>query len=1155
MQRFQRAFAVLGLLGIVLALSSCENLFEQKKSDPVKTSTIGLTVGASTQTDVAAGASVDINNAVVGTPSTTTFTIKNSGNGALTLSAPTLSGTDAGLFSISTAPATTVAAGASTTFVVTFTPTAAGTGKTATITIANNSTNVASFVFTVKADATAAPVSAITVSESGTTVANAATVDFGNMASTATSSKTFTITNTGTATLTLAQAPVVSSGIFSLTGTEPSLSVIGGGSTTFTITAKPTAGGVFTGTVTLNNNSADTPFVINVKATVTSPSSGGSFTAPTISGNYYPANGSTSAYVDGNLILKFDSTPTIGTGSVKIYTSGGTLVDTINPTDETFVSGNNSGGVVGALNVKGQLIQVSGSTVVIKPHTNSTGYSILSHGTAYYVTIDSGLFTGKIGGADFGGITGSSGWTFTTAAAPTISGNTITVSPTDSSANFSTIQGALNYLRSNSSTGSWTINVGAGSYLERLFYSGTANVTLKGPAGNSYGDTAKVYWANLDLWNPGTRARPMFLWQGGDLTIQNLTLINTTDRSVVGTSSTQAETLFFDCTSNLVANNSSFVSHQDTLNLGNNGGRAWFYDCYIEGDTDYIWGTAAVALFEKCKLRSVRDYAIASQVSYIFAPRTLTTGSINKGFVLMDSTVSIDAGVTAYYGRNSGADTTAAVFNNAFTGAGTLSSALWGGTGVTYTDVAGDAALGFKDYNNTMNGSVVSTTSRLSGTYALTPNVFNREYTGRSVILNRGFNTSTSKYAAGSTWDISSYVTSFSAQTDNSTKNVFVEPVYVANLVGGTTSTLTASAYDSNTSFTWSSSDTSIATVNSSGVVTAATGVTGTAKITATSGTGGTGIATIGVIPTDIVATALSLSSFATTTMEQDDIAYITAEFTPSNTTDKTALTWTSSNTSVLTVTAVANSSKAVIYAVGPGTATISVTSSKYTSATGGTTGTITVLNDGKSIGVVPASPGYSFSFLTPDSTSSDVLLNGGTSASTSQTHAYNVGFTNTTTPTSGKYLTLMSTTKQTVVKSNYFQMKNNGFAVNVTGANIGLASSYTGNSTTSPAKWTYTVGKDGLLLHNVTGPFTLSINQNTKVGSARVIGVMVVDPTATGTVLHWAAKGFAMFDADFSTTTTFPKTYTYTYSGTDIVDVVIASSNDVYFGTITLTK
>jgi hypothetical protein len=609
----------------------------------------------------------------------------------------------------------------------------------------------------------------------------------------------------------------------------------------------------------------------------------GSYSAPSFSGNYYPATGSTSAYTDTMLIVKFDSTPTIvssdnaGTLAAYIYSSDGTLVDTIKPYDETYYTGNDAKGTVAALNVKDQLIQVFGNYVTIKPHTSTTGYSLLSNSTAYYVKIDSGLITGKISNVDFTGISDSTSWTFTTSAAPAITSNTINVSTTDSTADFYSIQGAFNYLRSNSSTGDWTINVAAGSYLERLWYYGSANVTMIGPAGNSYGNTATVSWTNLDLWNTGTTPRPAFLWVGGNLTLKNMSFKNTCDRSVVGTNSTQAETLYFDSAAYLVAHNCSFISHQDTLLLGATGSRCWLYDCYIEGDTDYIWGYADVALLENCTLHCVRDEAISNQVSYIFAPRSIATQAANKGFVLMNSKITVDSGVTAYYGRNSGADTTCAVFNNAFSGSGTIASALWGGVGSAYKDAAEDGAICFKDYNNTMNGSTIDTSSRLTGCYPLTERVCKREYNGRTVILNRGYSITDDKYETSSTlWDISSYETEFSAPAETSGKNVFVDPVYVNNFVAGSgTITFATQKMNSSATVTLSATETLADKTNypntiiasfdaSTGILTTTAGSYGTVTVTATSSDGTTDTATVNVIPKAIPVTSVTFGTVNT---------------------------------------------------------------------------------------------------------------------------------------------------------------------------------------------------------------------------------------------------------------------------------------------------
>jgi hypothetical protein len=71
---------------------------------------------------------------------TKTFTIKNTGNAALSIGAITISGTNAGDFTIATRPSASIAAGGSSTFSIIFDPATLGL-KTAAISIVNNDTN------------------------------------------------------------------------------------------------------------------------------------------------------------------------------------------------------------------------------------------------------------------------------------------------------------------------------------------------------------------------------------------------------------------------------------------------------------------------------------------------------------------------------------------------------------------------------------------------------------------------------------------------------------------------------------------------------------------------------------------------------------------------------------------------------------------------------------------------------------------------------------------------------------------------------------------------------------------------------------------------------------------------------------------------------
>ena len=600
-------------------------------------------------------------------------------------------------------------------------------------------------------------------------------------------------------------------------------------------------------------------------------------------------------YGDYQIVLNYSDTPVIdpSAGDVKIY-EGETLIDTIKAADETLVALNNSNGVFGAISVKNELVTVRDNSVIIVPHTDEKGYSLLKPATTYKIVISDGLITGTL----------TSSLEFTTRGTQTITDNVIKVGSAETD-NFYTIQGALDFLRSNEATGDWTINVAEGEYHERLSYFGNANVTLVGPE-SEYGDKVLIYWTNLEAWNGSTRSRPTFVWQGGNLTLKNLTFQNTTDRNVVGKDKTQAETLNFDSKNYLVANNCSFLSHQDTLVLGNNGGRCWFYDCYIEGDTDFLWGTADVALFEECKLKCLDDSSSpkGNGTCYIFASRTVDTNPVNKGFVLINSEVEMEANTDVFYARNSGSDTQAIVLNNKFYGEGKLNSALYGSKPGKYVeDPAGDLAIGYKDYNNSLNGVLVDTSARLDGCGAISERVADREYNGRWVILNRGYSEKEGVYKTAETiWDISDYEAEFEATEDKSKENVFVDPVGSPRaLVGGATVQLTAySIVNANETFTWKSSDETLATVDANGLVTVKTGVEGNVTITATASSGKTDIAIFDIIPTFIEVDTIAISGTETMSLYGYGTATVALTGTEGGVPSDPTVTYTTDDPSII---------------------------------------------------------------------------------------------------------------------------------------------------------------------------------------------------------------------------------------------------------------
>ncbi len=141
-----------------------------------------------------------------------------------------------------------------------------------------------------------------------------------------------------------------------------------------------------------------------------------------------------------------------------------------------------------------------------------------------------------------------------------------------------------------------------------------------------------------------------------------------------------------------------------------------------------------------------------------------------------------------------------------------------------------------------------------------------------------------------------------------------------ASIVVDKTLQLNATVLPSNTtnqSVLWTSSNTSVAVVNSNGLVTAK--AVGTATITATTQDGSNLSASCQVTVTPQLATGISLNKTSATIYDGTTLQLV-ATISPSNTTNKT-IAWSSSNTSVATV-----SSGGLVTALKPGTATITVT-------------------------------------------------------------------------------------------------------------------------------------------------------------------------------------------------------------------------------------
>lgn len=331
---------------------------------------------------------------------------------------------------------------------------------------------------------------------------------------------------------------------------------------------------------------------------------------------------------------------------------------------------------------------------------------------------------------------------------------------------FETIQGALNSITGN---GSYTIKLPKGTYNENYInYNGAATIKISG-------DTTAEYGSDVIITGHGTamgqmRGRELFEIQGSaNIILENLTLLSDYSRKDHA-GDVQAEVLGFDSTGTLAAYNCAFKSHQDTMRTT---GKTWFYKCYVEGDTDFIWMETAgvVALYEECEIVSVYDEYASTHASYILAPRATVANTLGKGAVIFNSAIKIAENQDTYLFRNPWGTNNNYYNQGAFVGCivtGTLNSAL-----------AKSAAMGTSDQQY-IGWKVDSTiadvyTSKMASIGTISDDVLSKEYSGRRAILNRNYSLKTSAFSKDveNTWDIDALISSTGWQvTTDSSKEV-----------------------------------------------------------------------------------------------------------------------------------------------------------------------------------------------------------------------------------------------------------------------------------------------------------------------------------------------------------------------------------------------
>lgn len=281
----------------------------------------------------------------------------------------------------------------------------------------------------------------------------------------------------------------------------------------------------------------------------------------------------------------------------------------------------------------------------------------------------------------------------------------------DGSGNYTTVQAAIDAAAANSST-VITIYIKNGKYKEKITVpANKPNLQLVGESVANVILTYDDYAGRMLTCNStvGTQNSASTTINANDFSAINVTFENSHVYGVPDNNGQQAVAILVNA-DRAAFESCRFIGAQDTMYLKGSGTpRHYFKNCYIDGLTDYIFGSS-VALFDSCVLYNKSKPGIAS--SYMVAPNT-TTGQ-TYGFVFREARISGNDGGTAYYlGRPWQNNPKAAFLNTTLLNCVNILPAGWSSSS------AGSAALAdsyFAEYKTKRsNGTLADVSGRIAG--------------------------------------------------------------------------------------------------------------------------------------------------------------------------------------------------------------------------------------------------------------------------------------------------------------------------------------------------------------------------------------------------------------------------------------------------------
>jgi pectin methylesterase-like acyl-CoA thioesterase len=302
---------------------------------------------------------------------------------------------------------------------------------------------------------------------------------------------------------------------------------------------------------------------------------------------------------------------------------------------------------------------------------------------------------------------------------------------TDGSGDFTTLQAAIDACPNNVRK---TIFVKAGTYQEKIMIGSHTQTSAK--LLNIIGENAETTIITWDDYNgksinyggstvtSGTPQSATFTVNATDFYAENLTIQNTyTTKQAVALYNVADRQTFKNC---------RIIGYQDTHYL-KKGRRSYFYQCYIEGGTDYICA-GGTALFEECTLKSVKNGSYITAPEDIVSVKQVGSKKYYYGFVFLNCNLISDAGIEVYLGRPWQPTSSSVYLECTMQNIKAAGWSIWSGNNHTTSFFAE-----YKSKNP--DGSLVDTTQRISWSYQLSDAEVQNYYKREDVFSAGGYYT------------------------------------------------------------------------------------------------------------------------------------------------------------------------------------------------------------------------------------------------------------------------------------------------------------------------------------------------------------------------------------------------------------------------------